>query len=73
VPVFGPSGWEGFTNLPPKRDGVAIVVSQIVGLAVNALAPDRTDIVYPVTAPGDGASRSPGRGVTSVTRFIRAV
>jgi hypothetical protein len=73
MPVYGPSGWTCFTNLPPRREGVTIVVSPIVGLAVQAFAPDRTDIVYPGTAPGDGASRSPGRGVTSVTRFIRAV
>jgi hypothetical protein len=73
VPVFGPSGWKDFTNLPDQRDGVTIVVSQIVGLAVNALLPDRTDVVYPGTAPKDGAIRQPGRGVMTVARFTQAV
>jgi hypothetical protein len=73
VPVFGPPGWKGFTNLPDQRDGVTIVVSQIVGRAVNALPPDRTDVVYLGTAPKDGAIREPGRGVMTIARFIRAV
>jgi hypothetical protein len=73
IPVRSPPRWTGFANLPSGRDGVTIVVSQIVGLAVGALLADRCDAVYPGTAPNDGATRRPGQRVMAVTRFIRAV
>jgi hypothetical protein len=34
--------------------------------------PERDDVVYPGTAPTDGASRDPGKGVVAVSRLIRA-
>jgi hypothetical protein len=73
VPVFSPSGWQGVINRRPRADGLTIVVSRSAGLAFCARLPDRCAIVSPDTAPKDGAAGSPGPGVRSVTRFIRAV
>jgi hypothetical protein len=73
IPLHAPPGWKGIVHLPEKRCGVLIVVSQIVALAVAALLPERTDVVYPGTGPKDGVNRSADRGVMSVCRLIRAV
>jgi hypothetical protein len=73
IPVHAPPRWKGIAHLPPLREGVTIIVSQIVALAIAALHPDRWDVVYPGTAPADGASRRLGRGVVCVSRLIRAV
>jgi len=68
------SPWfKSIANLPPYRCDVIVIVSQIVALAVSVLLPDRDDVVYPGTAPNDGARRNPGKGVVNVSRLIRAV
>ncbi len=72
VPVYRAPRVTGISNLPPRRPGVTIVVSQIAALGIAALHPDRDDVVYPGTGPGDAARRVK-RSVISASRLIRAV
>jgi len=66
------TGVRTINHLPPYREGVILIVSQIVAMAVSVLLPDRDDVVSPGTAPKDGASRENRRGVVAVSRLIRA-
>ena len=71
VPVYSASTYERIANLPEKKDGTLIVVSQICAIMINALHPERDDVVFPATAPLDFPTRD-ASGVRSVTRLIRA-
>lgn len=74
IPIHGPPRFNRIVNLPPQRDGIAIVVSQIAALAISALHPDRADVFYPGTAPEDGAQRQEDgtRRILCVKRLIQA-
>ena len=73
VPIYGQSQFIGLVNLPDKRDGTVIIVSQITALAVSALHPERDDVVYPGGDPYDAPVRDATTGrIVVVRRLIRA-
>jgi hypothetical protein len=72
VPVHAPPRVVRISNLPPRQDSVTVVVSQIAAMGIAALHPERTDVVYPGTGPGDKALRTQ-KTVFAATRLIRAV
>lgn len=57
--------------LPTARSDTILIVSQLVAIAVRALHPGRTDVVYPATSHWNGAVRD-AQGVRSVRLLIRA-
>ncbi len=72
VPIIGPARFLDIDNLPPRREGILLIVSQLTALAVAALYPDRDDILYPGTGPAYGAHRDSSGGVLAVRQLVRA-
>jgi hypothetical protein len=72
VPLHAPSRFVRIANLPEQSDETVYVVSQIAALAIAAMMPWRSDVVYPGAAAGDRARRTP-HGLIAVSRLIRAV
>jgi len=67
TPVYSATEFGEVRHLPEPREGVVLIVSQLVASRV----PGRRDVVYPGTGPHDGAVRDDGR-VVAVTRLISA-
>lgn len=72
VPILAPPRFVAIRNLPERAEGTLVIVSQLLAVAVAALLPDRTDVVYPGTAASDRPLRTQG-GIRGVRRLIRAV
>lgn len=70
VPILAPDEWGDVEDLPEPREGVAYIVSALVGLAMEG--GDRTDLVMPGTAPADLPERDAQGRITGV-RVLKAV
>ena len=72
LPVHSPVILKGVVGLPPRREGVLVLVSQLAALAVQALHPERDDVVHPATGPRQGARRDGCGTVLGVRAVVRA-
>lgn len=70
VPILAPDEWGDVEGLPEPQEGVAYIVSALVGLAMEGS--DRTDLVMPGTAPADLPERDAQGRITGV-RVLKAV
>lgn len=70
VPILAPDEWGDVEDLPEPQEGVAYIVSALVGLAMEGS--DRTDLVMPGTAPADNPERDAQGRITGV-RVLKAV
>ena len=70
VPVHGPSQLLGIAGLPPPREGVLLLVSQLAALGIGALHPERRDVVHPATGAHKGVRRDE-RGIVAVSAIVR--
>lgn len=70
VPILAPDEWGDVEDLPEPQEGVAYIVSALVGLAMEGSG--RSDLVMPGTAPADLPERDAQGRITGV-RVLKAV
>ena len=71
VSVHGPDITGEVVNLPAPQPGVFLVVSGMVGDAIQKRGIFRPDVLVPGTGPQDGAIRNEKGHIVAVTRLKR--
>jgi len=71
VSVHGPDITGEVVNLPAPQPGVFLVVSGMVGDAIQKRGIFRPDVLVPGTGPQDGAIRNDKGHIVAVTRLKR--
>lgn len=69
VPVAGRTVFGEVVGLPDPEPGVWLIVSAIVGAALNG---SRADVLLLGTGPNDGAVRDDAQRIVAVTRLVRS-